>query len=154
MTSKELTGATGRGDTAGMNRQRNDGGTSLLETCAALALTSAAALGFVSGLQPLVCAARVETARSILLGALLEARRTAYASQTNSSVEAHAGDGYVVLRPSGLVRSFGEGVELATVPADGAVEFRASGLADNATLALECRGATATVIVNQRGVVR
>ena len=39
-------------------------------------------------------------------------------------------------------------------PADGDVQFRGTGLADNATLSIACGTATASVVVNQRGVIR
>ena len=129
-------------------------GSTLLETCAALALCSAAALAAVSGVRPLVCAARVETARSALLDALLEARRRAYTEERSVAAEVKPGTGSVVLEPPGSTRSLGDDVTITSAPADGSVDFRATGLADNATVTVACAASTASVVVNQRGVVR
>jgi hypothetical protein len=133
---------------------RSETGATLLETCAALALTSVAALSALSGARPLACAVRVGAARTVLSGALLEARQDAYASERNVTVEARAGGGAVTLQPGDRVRPLGEGVRIASAPADGNVQFRATGLADNATIAIACDDSTASVVVNQRGVIR
>jgi hypothetical protein len=90
----------------------------------------------------------------VLSGALLEARQDAYASERNVTVEARAGGGAVTLQPGDRVRPLGEGVRIASAPADGNVQFRATGLADNATIAIACDDSTASVVVNQRGVIR
>lgn len=129
-------------------------GTSLLETCAALALAAAAAAALVSGVHPLSCALRVDAGRNVLIGAMLEARREAYAAGITTTVEASEGGDRVTLQPSGRIQSLGEGVTLVSVPADGNVQFRAAGLADNATLVVACGDAEAKVVVNQRGVIR
>ena len=129
-------------------------GTTLLDTCAALALSSAAALAVISGVRPLSCAVRVGAARTALVGVLLEARRVAYASGINVSVETHPGGGEVVVRPPGSARRLGDGVSFTSVPSDEDVQFRATGLADNATLSIACEGSSASVVVNQRGVIR
>ena len=129
-------------------------GGSLLDTCAALALWSATALLVLAGVRPLACALRVQAARTTLVGALLEARRAAYAGETSVWVETRTGSGDVVVRPPGIARSLGDGVTLTSGPSDGAVQFRATGLADNATVAIGCADSTASVVVNQRGVIR
>lgn len=141
-------------------------GMTLLETVAALALASALSLALLSGLRPLSCALRVQAARQVLADALLEARRRAYAGEVTTSVKAGAGDGFVRMSWSEAPRALGDGITLSSGPADGDVQFRASGLADNATLALACTAASAasassagpaasaSVVVNQRGVIR
>jgi hypothetical protein len=126
----------------------------LLETCAALALSSVAAAGILAGLKPLSCALRVQAGHTSLVSALLEARRAAYAKETSVVVETVAGHGDVVIRPPGAVRSLGDGVTISSAPSDRNVQFRATGLADNATLAIACSSSVATVVVNQRGVIR
>lgn len=135
-------------------RKRGQHGVGMLDLCAALALSAAATGAVLSGLRPLACALRVEAARTAVIDTLLQARREAYAGETSVTVEARRGSGSVVLRPSGLERSLGPGVTLIAGPADGTVRFRSSGLADNATLTVACSGSTASVVVNQRGVIR
>lgn len=135
-------------------RSRGLRGATLLETCAALALSSLAALAVLGGLRPLSCALRVEAARTALVDALLEARRAAYENEANVAVAAKAGDRSVVVVPPGNERLLGDDVTLSAGPADGDVQFRATGLADNATLSVACGASTASVVVNQRGVVR
>ena len=139
------------GSPPGSGRQR---GVTLLETCAALALSSVAAIGILAGLKPLSCALRVEAGRTSLVSALLEARRAAYAHEASIVVETAAGRGDVVIRPPGSVRGLGDGVTISSAPSDGNVQFHASGLADNATLAIACSNSVARVVVNQRGVIR
>jgi hypothetical protein len=129
------------------------GGT-LLDACAALALSSLAAATAMSGARPLACAVRVGAARTALVGALLEARREAYAGERLVLVEAKAGESVVTIQPGNRARPLGEGIGLTSVPADGNVQFRATGLADNATIGIACASSTASVVVNQRGVVR
>lgn len=129
-------------------------GATLLETCAALALASALSLALLGGLRPLSCALRVQAARQVLADALLEARRRAYAGEVTASVKARAGDGFVRMSWSEAPRALGDGIALSSGPADGDVQFRASGLADNATLGLSCAASYASVVVNQRGVIR
>ncbi len=129
-------------------------GSTLLETCAALALSSVAAITLLGGLRPLSCAFRVQAGRAALVGALLEARRSAYEREINVLVEARVGSSIVVVDPPGAERGLGDGVTLTSAPSDGNVQFRATGLADNATLAIACSESTATVVVNQRGVIR
>ena len=129
-------------------------GTTLLETAAALALAGIAAATALAGLKPLACAFEVEAARSSLVGALVEARRLAYATQSNVSLEAHAGDAEARLQPVGHLRGLARDVHFLSTPADGDVQFRASGLAENATLVIGCGDSTASVVVNQRGVIR
>lgn len=129
-------------------------GSTLLETTAALTLASTAAMATLSGLAPLACSVKVEAARRTLAGAMLTARRAAYAGASEVVVEAAAGASEVVVRPPGRTLPLGNGVTLTSVPADGDVAFHASGLADNATVRVSCGQATASVVVNQRGVVR
>jgi hypothetical protein len=138
----------------GRLRPASQAGGTLLDACAALALSSLAAATAVSGARPLACAVRVGAARTMLAGALLEARREAYAGEQNVVVEARAGESAVTVQPGARTRSLGEGVRLRSVPSDGNVQFRATGLADNATLVVECGESTASVVVNQRGVIR
>lgn len=126
----------------------------MLEACAALALTSLAAFAVVSGMRPLSCAVRIAAARTVLTGALLEARREAYATESTVSVEARSGNAEVIVTPPGSARPLGDGISLTSTPSDGNVRFRGSGLADNATLSIACDASTASVVVNQRGVIR
>jgi hypothetical protein len=135
-------------------RPSSQAGGTLLDACAALALSSLAAATAISGARPLACAVRVGAARTALAGALLEARQEAYASEQNVLVEARNGESMVTLQPSARVRPLGDGIRLTAVPSDGNVQFRATGLADNATIAVACGDSTATVVVNQRGVIR
>lgn len=129
-------------------------GSTLLDACAALALSSLAAFAVVSGMRPLSCAVRVAAARTVLTGALIEARREAYATETTVSVQARSGEAEVIVTPPGSARVLGDGVSLTSAPTDGNVQFRGSGLADNATLSIACDASTASVVVNQRGVIR
>jgi len=132
----------------------NDRGTTVLEACAALALCAAAAVSIVEGIWPLACAVRVEAARHTLVDALLEARRTASETEASAAVELEVGASSVALRPSGASRVLGDGVAITGAPSDGDVTFRGTGLADNATVAFACGAASASVVVNQRGVIR
>lgn len=129
-------------------------GATAMEACAALALASAATLAAMTGTRPLACALRVQAARTLLVDALLEARREAYARESTVSVRVGVGRDTVTMSWTGASRLLGDGVTLTSAPADGDVQFRASGLADNATLALACSASTASVVVNQRGVIR
>ena len=129
-------------------------GVTLLEACAALSLSGVLSLAMLCGLKPLSCALRVQAARQTLVDALLEARRRAYAQESTVSLRAKAGDGFVRMSWSEAPRPLGDGVTLASGPADGDVQFRGSGLADNATLGLSCSASSASVVVNQRGVIR
>lgn len=129
-------------------------GMTLLESCAALALSSLAALALLGGLRPLSCAFRVEAARATLVDALLEARRSAYEGEVGAAVGVQRGDSGVTLLPAGARRSLPDGVALSSVPADEDVQFRATGLAENATVAVACGASEASVVVNQRGVIR
>lgn len=141
----------------------------MLDLCAAMAVSALAASAVAFGGKPLLCAVRVEAARVAVITALLEARRTAYQFETNVAVETAPGASQLVLQPSGTVRPLGDGVLIASAPSDGNVLFRATGLADNATIALACASpsaaaespadssggiAQASVVVNQRGVIR
>jgi hypothetical protein len=129
-------------------------GATLLETCAALALVAAAATSVLGGLRPLACAFEVEAARSMLIDAMLEARRLAYESESNVAVATTVGASSVRVQPSGKQRALGERVRVTAAPSDGNVTFRSTGLADNATVSIACDSSTASVIVNQRGVIR
>lgn len=133
---------------------RSDHGATLLESCAALALASALSGALLAGLRPLACAVRVQAARSTLMGTLLEARREAYTREGNVAVHAAAGDPALLLSWNSASRALGDGVTVTSGPADGSVQFRASGLADNATVTIGCSASTASVVVNQRGVIR
>ena len=132
----------------------SENGAALFDLCAGLALSAAATATVLSGVGPLTCAVRVEAARTTVVDTLLEARRRAYESETSVSVDAHRGGEAVFIKPSGAKRSLGTGVLLMAAPSDGTVQFRASGLADNATLTLGCGSSSASVVVNQRGVIR
>lgn len=158
MTAMELPGTGRFGDTIGVDflaaTWRPDRGSTLLETCAALALAATAAVAMLSGTRPLACALRVGAARTALVDALLEARREAYLRETTTSLAVTIGSGSVTLQPSGSIRDLGDGVSIRSGPSDGEVQFRATGLADNATLEIACGDSTASVVVNQRGVIR
>lgn len=129
-------------------------GATLLETCAALALAASAIATVLAGLGPLSCAVKTEAARTVLRSTLLDARRAAYQGEANVVVDTPIGGSDITIRPPGSVRSLGQGVRVASGPADGSIQFRGSGLADNATVAVACGASTASVVVNQRGVVR
>jgi hypothetical protein len=133
---------------------RSERGASLLETCAALAVTSALSLSMLGGLRPLGCSFRVQAARESLKNVLLDARRRAYSREVTASVRTKPGDSVVTTSWSARALVLGDGVTLVSGPADGDVQFRAGGLADNATVTLACAASTASVVVNQRGVVR
>lgn len=129
-------------------------GAGLVEACVALALVAVAASAMFSSVAPLGCALRVDAARSALVAALVEARRRAYALETDVDVEVAEGAGEVVVRPPGSARSLGERVRVVAGPGDGAIGFRATGLADNATVRVACGNSAAAVVVNQRGAIR
>ena len=129
-------------------------GASILEACASLALAGAVAATAVSGLRGLDCGLRVEAARSSLVSFLAEARRTAYAGEVEAGLAVDQGRGGFLLEPSGRRRDLPGGVRVVAAPADGRVSFHASGLADNATIGLGCGASVASVVVNQRGVIR
>jgi hypothetical protein len=159
MTAMGLSPAARRVHTVRMKsrdrlRPASQAGGTLLDACAALALSSLAAATAVSGARPLACAVKVGSARTALAGALLEARLEAYAQEQNVLVEARAGDSAVTIQPGTRVRQLGDGVVLRSVPSDGNVQFRATGVADNGTLTVACGESMASVVVNQRGVIR
>lgn len=129
-------------------------GATLIETCAALALATLAANVLVAGFRPLTCSLKVEAARGILQGALYEARRQAFLRETSVAVATPEGGSEVLVGADESRRDLGDGVRLVSVPSDGNVLFHASGLADNATVRLACDSAAASVVVNQRGVIR
>ena len=54
----------------------------------------------------------------------------------------------------GGLRPLGDHTSITAGPSDGSVAFRGTGLADNGTVSIACGSATASVVVNQRGVVR
>lgn len=113
----------------------------------------------VAGLTALGRAGRLEGARILVALALLGAERAAYASGETVEAVVAEGSSEIVVRGPGskLDRvALPGGVIVAGAPARSRIRFRASGLADNATvrLAEPGYGAEATVVVNQRGLVR
>ena len=129
-------------------------GSMLLELCAALALVAAAAAALLGGLRPLACAFQIEAARSALVDAMLEARRLAYENESTVAIATAVGSNSVRVGPAGHARPLGDHTSITAGPSDGSVAFRGTGLADNATVSIACGSATASVVVNQRGVVR
>ncbi|HYB98574.1 MAG TPA: hypothetical protein VEC57_05505 [Candidatus Limnocylindrales bacterium] len=129
-------------------------GATMLELTMAMAVAGLLAALTAAGVRPLAASVAVEASRMAVLDALTEARRRAYERESNVQVELAAGSGSVVLQPGARKRRLADGVAITAAPADGTIEFRASGLADNATVTLAAGAATATVVVNQRGVVR
>ena len=135
-------------------RQADSRGGALMDLVAGMAISALAALPMLRGLRSLDCALRVAAGRQVLASSLLEARRMAYRSEATTWLRVRVGEGSVALWPTGGVRALGSGVTVVAAPADGDVQFRGSGLADNATVALACEASRAEVVVNQRGVVR
>ena len=89
---------------------------------------------------------------------MLEARRLAYRSDTDAAValvDAHTLELRSPDRDATSIR-LPRGVSVVGAPSDGDVRFRASGLADNATLVLRSHRSVqeARIVVNQRGMVR
>ncbi len=124
-----------------------------------MAIVAVASVSAIGGMRSLARDAGLESARRILVDALLEARRIAYVSADGASLVVEPGSSSVsIVTAAGTSRSvkLPAGAVVTSAPADGDVSFRASGLADNATIRLAI-GATASevaVVVNQRGVVR
>ena len=129
-------------------------GASLIEMAMATALAGLLATAGVAALRPLSSAASLEAARLTLIDALIEARRRAYETEAAASVFVSVGSGSLRVEPDGGSRSLGAGVSITSAPADSSIQFRASGLADNATVRLAAGGAAAVVVVNQRGMIR
>lgn len=129
-------------------------GATLLELAAAMSLGGLAAVAVLAGLRPLTDAARANAARAVLVEAMIEARRLAYRSEEPAAVSVPIGAVAVRILPSGRRFELGRGVTVVAAPSDEAVEFRASGLADNATVTVAAGRSTASVVVNQRGIVR
>jgi Tfp pilus assembly protein FimT len=139
---------------SGCRKPPHERGASLLEAVVAMNIAATAMLAAATGLGPLLEATRLEAARSVVVEALREARRTAYATGEPAAVAVAVGSGAVVVLPGARTRELGRGVTIASAPSDGRVDFFATGLADNATVVLTSGNATASVVVNQRGVIR
>ncbi|HYC54542.1 MAG TPA: hypothetical protein VEL28_06370 [Candidatus Binatia bacterium] len=129
-------------------------GATLIEMVAAMALAGLAASLIAAGLGQLTQAAALEAGRLTLVDALTEARLLSYEREAPAAVETAIGGMELRIRPDRKRRELPPGVSIADAPADQSIEFRASGLADNATIALRAGSSTAAVVVNQRGVIR
>ena len=133
-------------------------GFTLIELTVSLAIAGLAAAVAVGGLRTLVRAATLEQARLRLTLALLEARRSAYTSGGTAGVFIESdGRQLIIRRGDGAVTTVSLPAEVAVVaaPLRASVRFYASGLADNATIELAtANGERATVVVNQRGMIR
>lgn len=135
------------------------GGFTLLELCAVMALAALTATMAVAGLGALEHAGRLEGARLLVGLTLMRAERAAYASgETVEAVVAEGASEVVVRGPEGDVYrvALPAGVLVTAAPARSRIRFHASGLADNATvkLAEPGRRGEATIVVNQRGLMR
>lgn len=137
----------------------NSRGYSLLELVSVLAIASIVALTLSTALRSLDRAARLESARVSVALAALASRRRAYSD--NRSVRLETRSGATVLTAhtqTGPPMTFPlpNGTHLASGPAHGAVSFRPTGYADNATIHVAVAGSDrrASVVINQRGLVR
>jgi type II secretory pathway pseudopilin PulG len=128
----------------------------ILSVLAIVSITAGVAGGATRGLAR---ATAVQTARMHTMTALLHARRGAYAGETTCEVSAASGAAVLTVR-----NADGSTVSVPLPPethvtrslASGRVRFFGTGLAENATIVLGTRDDTqqATVVVNQRGLVR
>jgi hypothetical protein len=134
-------------------------GASLLELLTVLAVgavLAGAASHSVGGLGNVFA---VETARTRIVLALLDARRIAYAHERTVVVRVEPGAREVVVdsdvEPAPV--SLPAGISISSAPATRRVRFFASGLADNATIVVERDGEAGVrgrIVVNQRGSIR
>jgi prepilin-type N-terminal cleavage/methylation domain-containing protein len=150
---------TGTVRVAPKRRRRGYRGFTLLELCAVMALAALTAGLAVAGVTALERAGRLEGARLLVGLALTGAERAAYASgETVEAVVAEGADEVVVRGPGTEVDrvALPAGVVVTAAPARSRIRFRASGLADNATVKLAEPGypGEATIVVNQRGLLR
>lgn len=129
-------------------------GFSLLESIVALALAGLTGAAAVAGAAALADSLRVETARRLVIDALLEGRRLAYLGETPVTVRVAVAASFVEIVPARRRVELPGGVVILDAPADAGIDFRASGLADNATVVLANQRDRATIVVNQRGMVR
>jgi len=129
-------------------------GFSLLELVITLAMAGLIVGAGVAGAAALADSLSVEAARRVVIDALLEARRRAYLQESLISVRTPVAASFVEIAPPPRHIDLPAGVAITKAPADAAVDFRASGLADNATVQLGRGSASATIVVNQRGMVR
>ncbi len=129
-------------------------GFSVLELIVVLALIGMTATAGIQGAGALADSLRVEAARSLVIDALLDGRRLAYLQETTVTVRAVVASSTLDIVPSGRHVELPDGVTIIDSPADAGVDFRATGLADNATVVLGKGKAAATIVVNQRGMVR
>lgn len=158
MSWASLPGRGGLCQVSLMTAYRVERGASLAELLAVLALVGIATTTTLSGIGAWQAQARLQSAQRQVTQALIRARLSAYTRAADARVVVTAPTALELQRdgrPTQTI-SLPPDVVVASAPADNDVRFRASGLADNATLVLR-NTATANevkIIVNQRGVVR
>jgi len=143
-----------RGGHEARDNSRVSSGFSLVESVVALALAALTAATGIAGAGALADSLYVEAARRLVIDALLEGRRLAYLHETTVTVRTALAASVVEILPAYRRVELPTGVAITDAPADAGVDFRSSGLADNATLRLARHGVAATIVVNQRGTVR
>ena len=135
-------------------------GASLLELIAAIGVTALAATLSGGALARLGRATSVQSARVLVMSALLDARRRAYAADATTDVTVRAEDSVVTVHTAegqSIASRLPPGSIITGSVASGRVRFFASGLADNATVTVggtDGAAAEERVVVNQRGLVR
>jgi hypothetical protein len=131
----------------------------MLEILATLALTAVCAQTGAGAMTVLSRSIGVEAARLRVMGALVEARRAAYASQQTVEVAAAAGERDVVVTRAGeTLASYAlpRDASIRRSNAAGRVRFFASGFAENATIVVGADDVAdePSIVVNQRGAIR
>lgn len=139
--------------------QAPSAGATLLELVVVLAVATVATAAVGGAFHALARGAALRAARLSLSQALLAARRAAYLDQATAEARVVVDAREVVVARAGRPpesHPLPVPVAIAGAPARGAVRFFASGLADNATVALTAgdTGEQLEVVVNQRGRVR
>jgi prepilin-type N-terminal cleavage/methylation domain-containing protein len=143
---------------AGVRTDRPSAGFTLLELVAGMAVAAIATASVAAGAGALARRVELSASRRSLVSALLDARRQAYLSREAVEVAVHSGDRELRVRAGADedVIPLDHSVYVARAPSSGHVRFFGSGLADNATVELAVPGseAHASVVVNQRGMIR
>jgi hypothetical protein len=125
----------------------------------ALTVTAIAAGMAGSGIDRLARATAVESARLRTLAALLDARRRAYADEATVQVDIPLGGTTLTIRnpdAQAVAIALPAGTLVEHSAASGKVRFYGTSLADNATITLADSSGSgrATIVVNQRGLIR
>jgi len=145
-------------------RRGRTAGTSVLELVATMTFTMLVAGAGAASMEAFSRSIGVEAARLRVLGALVEARRTAYASEGTVEAAIPTGAHQVTLSRAGQVLSvhtLPRGTSVVHANATGRVRFFASGFAENATFtvgadtdAADAAHDERSIVVNQRGTIR